>query len=88
MTSTDHHAQVNGKTALALIEFPSVNGHTKLFFIFPQLPYFFHHLLDRETERTRELDVSTAWSLLLTLGPVKEVLIMRYSAHLASRDLL
>lgn len=69
-------------------ELLSVNGHTRPFFIFLQLPYFFHHLLDRDTERTRELDVSTAWTLLLTLGPVKEVLIMRYSAHLASRDLL
>lgn len=65
-----------------------VNGQTRLFFILIQLPYSFHHVLDREVEVTRELDVSTVLSLLPTLGPVKEVLIMRYSAHLAGRDLL
>lgn len=46
------------------------------------------HLKTNQLREQESLMFPQPGLLSLTLGPVKEVLIMRYSAHLASRDLL
>lgn len=63
-----------------------VNEYPRLFYIFLQCPCL--HILARETKEKKTVGFSAALSVLQTLGPVKEVLIMGCSAHLASRDLL